>query len=194
MLWMEGDERHVAGSLRSALYQLRAAPCHVVETTRSRLCLATAVLVDWRAYCNLYRRVLTDPGAIDSGGIEAEWGGEFLPDWYEEWVFVERERFRQLRLHALEALSQRLAAAGNYWAAIEAGLAAVAAEPLRETAHRSLIQAHLREGNRSEAVAQFNRYRALLLKELGVEPSSSLRGMLSTDGQLQSASEMVNYG
>ncbi len=27
-----------------------------------------------------------------------------FPDWYEDWVLIEREHFRQLRLHALEAL------------------------------------------------------------------------------------------
>ena len=79
--------------------------------------------------------------------------GELLPHWYDDWVVIERERFRQLRLHALDALCESLAAAGRYAAAVEAGRASVAAEPLRESAHRLLIQAHLAEGNRARRPA-----------------------------------------
>jgi DNA-binding SARP family transcriptional activator len=47
----------------------------------------------------------------------------------------------------------------------------VAVEPLRESAHRALIGAHLAEGNRVEALRQLARLRHLLREELGVEPS-----------------------
>ena len=63
------------------------------------------------------------------------------------------------------------------WLAVEAGLAAVAAEPLRESAHRALIAAHLAEGNRSEAMRQFEFYRMLLGKELGLEPSAMMASL-----------------
>src|SRR6266571_3495035 len=51
---------------------------------------------------------------------------DLLPYWYEDWVLVERERFRQLRLHALEALCEQLTALGRFDHAVEAGIAAVA--------------------------------------------------------------------
>jgi DNA-binding SARP family transcriptional activator len=187
MLWVEGSEEHVAGCLRSALWRLRACQCPLVEATRTRLRLSPLVSVDWRVLSHEYRDFLINPGPVDPGVFTSSWmAGDLLPDWYDEWVLVERERFRQLRVHALESLSQRFATAGIYWAAIEAGLAAVAAEPLRESAYRSLIQAHLGEGNRAEAVRQFSRYRELLLNELGVEPSPSLAGMLNGDRELRS--------
>ena len=63
-----------------------------------------------------------------------------LPACYDDWVLVQRDRFRQLRLHALEALCERLTASGRYGEAIDAGLAAVCAEPLRESSHRVLIR------------------------------------------------------
>jgi DNA-binding SARP family transcriptional activator len=104
---------------------------------------------------------------------------DLLPDWYDDWVVLERERFRQLRLHALEALCRRLTEAGRFGAAVQAGLAAVAGEPLRESAHRILIQAHLAEGNPGEAVRQYHLYRRLLAGELAIEPSATIRGMVA---------------
>jgi DNA-binding SARP family transcriptional activator len=51
---------------------------------------------------------------------------------------------------------------------------------LRESAHRALIGAHLAEGNRVEAIRQFRLYEALVLDELGVEPSAAIRSMLES--------------
>ena len=64
--------------------------------------------------------------------------GELLPDWYDDWVLLEAENWRQLRLHALEVLAGLLTAAGRYGDAAAAALAAVRADPLRESAHAAL--------------------------------------------------------
>jgi len=91
---------------------------------------------------------------------------------------MERERYRQLRMHALEILCVRLSGAGRHGEAVEAGLAAVSGEPLRESAHRVLIGAHLAEGNRCEAIRQFDRYRGVLQRELGLEPSPEIAALI----------------
>ena len=106
--------------------------------------------------------------------------GELLPGWYDDWLLLERERVRQLRLHALEAVAGVLADEGAYALAVEAALAAVRADPLRESAHRVLIAVHLREGNRSEAVRSYWTCRDLLARELGVGPSARLDELVST--------------
>jgi DNA-binding SARP family transcriptional activator len=89
-----------------------------------------------------------------------------------------RLRTGQLRLHALEALAGRLAAAGRCGEAAGAACAAVRADPLRESARASLIQVHLAEGNQSEAVREFARYQALLHGDLGLEPTRRLRRLI----------------
>ena len=98
--------------------------------------------------------------------------------WYDDWVLSEAEDWRQLRLHALEALADRLTAMGRWGEAADAAGAAVRAEPLRESANAALIRVHLAEGNQSEAVRQFDRYRALLDAELGLEPTPRLRRLV----------------
>jgi DNA-binding SARP family transcriptional activator len=53
-------------------------------------------------------------------------------------------------------------------------MTAVGIEPLRESAQRVLIEAHLAEGNLVEARRAFMRYRDLVADELGVLPSREL--------------------
>ena len=48
---------------------------------------------------------------------------------------------------------------------------AIEIEPLRESAHRVLAEAHLAEGNRIEARRTYFAYRSLVQAELGIEPT-----------------------
>ncbi len=71
-------------------------------------------------------------------------------------------------------MAQSLLEDGQFHLAIEAALAVVAAEPLRESAHRVLIDAHVSMGNRFAALRQFDRCRALLAADLGLQPGDAL--------------------
>ena len=61
-------------------------------------------------------------------------------------------------------------------------LSAVDGEPLRESAHRTLMLAHLAEGNASEAIRQYGVYSTLLRKELGMDPSGQIRELARSLG------------
>src|SRR5262249_4011428 len=144
--------------------------------------LPPGIAVDVRKAYALAARVLDLSIASSELGPEPmSWFlNDLLPDWNDDWVVIERERFRQARLHVLETLCDRFSEAGLMMQAIEAGLAAVTADPFRESGHRALIRAHLREGNRSEALRQYRSYRKILDEELGIEPSVALSEMLET--------------
>lgn len=103
---------------------------------------------------------------------------DLLPDWYDDWAIIEAEDWLQLRLHALEALAGKLTAAGRFGDAIQAARAAIEADPLRESAHATLIRVHVAEGNQPEALDAFASYGALLLEELGLEPTPLLRALV----------------
>ena len=94
---------------------------------------------------------------------------------------LDRERHRQLRIHALESLSEMLTARGLYARAIDAAYAAWG-RALHESAHAALIAAHVAEGNRVEAVRQFNNYSVLLAGEAGMTPSPRLAQLLGDMG------------
>jgi SARP family transcriptional regulator, regulator of embCAB operon len=102
-----------------------------------------------------------------------------LPNWYDDWTIMEAEGWRQLRLHALEAIAGHLLARGRYSDAADAALLAMQAEPLRESAHGMIIRIHLAQGNQSDALAAYAHYRALLKAELGLEPTSQLSNLVA---------------
>jgi DNA-binding SARP family transcriptional activator len=179
MLWPDVSEQHAIGSLRSTLWRLGRSGHRLVEADAEHLKLARGVSVDLYEVSQRARRLLRGGKAEegDFGAMVPE--ADLLPDHYDEWVLLERERFRQLRMHALELLCDQLSSCGRHGEAVEAGLAAVSGEPLRESAHRALICAHLAEGNRCEAIRQYDRYTRLLLSELGLPPSPAIRDLVS---------------
>jgi DNA-binding SARP family transcriptional activator len=178
-LWLDcGDER-AGANLRSSLWRLHRHGHPLVRTVGTQLEVAPEVRVDLHEAITLARSVLAGEEratAVDLYQIPL-WG-DLLPDWYDDWVLIEREHFRQLRLHALEALAQRLTARAEFSAAVEAGLAAIAAEPLRESAHRTLIRTYAAEGNVGEALHQYRRYADLVSRELGVQPSAQMEELV----------------
>ncbi len=70
--------------------------------------------------------------------------------------------------------------ADRFGEAIEAGLAAMKSEPLRESAHRALVRAHLAEGNPNEALAQYRRFKELLHDELRLAPSPKMEALIAS--------------
>ena len=180
-LWIDASDERAGASLRSSLWRLNRSGHRLVDATSTRLGLAPGIDVDVRSSLALARRLLDGTAPAEELDLaEASLNGEVLPDWYDDWLVFERERFRQLSLHALEVLSDRLLAAGRLGGALGAALAAVRGEPLRESAHRALIRVHLAEGNRAEALRQRELCRRLLRGRLGAEPSPQLDELLRT--------------
>ena len=171
-LWAGDSDAKALASLRTALWRLpRPGGKAVFTDNDNELALADDVEVDWRWCAERARRIIAGGGAAEPALVEAL-RSDLLPSWYEEWLGTEQERFRQLRLHALEAASDRLLAEGLTFDALCAGLAAVACEPLRESAHRCVIAAHIAEGNTSEATRQCDAYLELLTTA-GLRPRAS---------------------
>jgi DNA-binding SARP family transcriptional activator len=171
-LWPFGDDERAAGNLRSALWRLRRAGIDVLTTDKCSLQLSPGVLVDLHVIEQWATRLIDGRATGPDLAVSASLADalDLLPGFYDDWVIMERERVRQRILHALEALSERLAAAGRFADAIEAAMLATSAEPLRESAQRALIKAHVAEGNLTEARRSYRAYRDLMHRELGVVP------------------------
>lgn len=180
-LWPDASEEHAHASLRSALSRLNETTRTVIRVTSQEVQLAAGVVVDLRDARLLAHRLMNPGFSIEKDLNDraiAVLSVDLLPDWYDDWAVAESEEWRQLRLHALDALAERLTAARQFGDAISAALAAVRAEPLRETAHAVLIRVYLAEGNRAEALAAYSNYREMLRSELGLDPTSHIHDLI----------------
>ena len=183
MLWLEAPESKASGCLRSAIWRVPSVDGFgLLSTTPSRIGLDPRVRVDlYEATAQAHQILHALPGELLTADLLEEarlFGEDVLLGWYDDWVVMERERFRQIRLHALDRLSEHLLVQRRYADALEISLNSVEAEPLRETSHRLVVRVHLAEGNLAEAVRHFRRYEVLLDRELGVGPSSAMRDLL----------------
>lgn len=176
-LWLDSPEERAAASLRSALWRLHSCGIQLVHSEGPQLSLDPGVVVDLReAEQSAHRALDRTNGDLEVDASELS--GDLLPDWYDDWVVYERERFHQLRLRALDALCGRLVDAGRLDGALEIGLAAVADDPLRESSHRGVVRVHLADGNIAEAIRQYRLCRRLLNEQLGVEPSERMKELV----------------
>ena len=174
-LWPDVPDDHAHGSLRSALWRLNKAAPGLIEVSGSALRLAAGVRVDVREFNDWAQQAIAPPGGADDVAVpDAALLGELLPGWYDDWVLLERERLRQLRMQALEAVAARLAFLGRHCEALEAAYAAVRAEPLRESAHRTVVRVHLAQGNLAEALRAYDFFRTMVEDELGVPPTEQM--------------------
>lgn len=140
------------------------------------MALAADVEVDLADAMGLVR-ALPDIPAADDPDVTLLCA-DILPGWTAPWIAVERERFRQLRLHALEERSLRLSFAGRYDEAVALARTAAQAAPSRESARRALIEAHLAQGDVAAAVAEYDDYQELLRSSVGGPVPSGLEALL----------------
>jgi DNA-binding SARP family transcriptional activator len=190
-LWPDGGDSRASGNLRSALWRLREAGVDVVDADKATLALRPGLEVDVDTLSEWAARITEGDvrySDVRIGQMNLE-ALDLLPGWYDDWVIFERERLRQRMLHALEALSRHLVETGRWGEAVEAAMTAVSVEPLRESAQRLLVEAHLAEGNLVEARRSFAHYCVLLRAELDVEPGSEFValayrcGLATTNGR-----------
>jgi DNA-binding SARP family transcriptional activator len=175
-IWPELDERHAHGALRSAIYRLHRVQPSLVVADDDGLELDHGVQVDVGDLQDAANGVLSEGRRDDNARCRlVRQTKELLPGWYDDWVIFERERLRQLRLQALETLAAHLLAEQRYPEAVQTALEAIAVEPLRETGQRLLVQIHLTSGNAVEAIRQYDNYRHLLQRDLGLPPSRAMR-------------------
>jgi DNA-binding SARP family transcriptional activator len=166
-LWPDQPDEAGRANLRRALWQL---PRQWVSAQGDELVLEAES--DFAMAQQVAARALRGaPLNLDEIGLLSN---DLLPGWHEEWVLPAQEAFRLLRVQALEAACRTMAASGDLALATQAGMAALAAEPLCESAAEALIEAHLAQRNRYQAVQCYRSLAQRLKVELGVAPDPAL--------------------
>lgn len=187
LMWPEVSTGRANANLRSVIWRLQRCCDNAVSASFSDVRLTPEVTVDLDDVSAMAAKLLDRSVDMDAEELKQALACNFqddiapgLYDW--EWLEVERDRHRQLRLHAMEALSEQLVKAGWYGAAVDSALGAVRADAFRESAQQLLVRAYLAEGNRLEARRRYDAYRNLLRKELDMEPSEQFLQLLNGTG------------
>ena len=188
-LWPVASESHASASLRSALWRVNKILPGVVRAEHSTLSLGHTTDVDVVRLRARINAALTGEFVDETELLSEELNGDLLPGWDEDWILLEREHLRLLRIRAVEATSDHLRREGRLGAALLAAYLVIREEPLRESAHRLAVQIHIEDGNLVDAVRQVQHYSETLRRELGARPSAGLLTMLS-DAGLRSARDV----
>jgi DNA-binding SARP family transcriptional activator len=164
-LWGADRPADPDANLNVLVNRARKALCGAIETTDRGYRLPAAVIVD----ADLFE----DSVAAGDGEVALSlWHGEPLPqDAYEEWAQPVRHRLERRHQDALELAAAAALAAGSSRRAADLAAEAVEHAPLREAAHLLLVRALAAGGDQAAALAAYERLRALLTEELGIDPS-----------------------
>jgi SARP family transcriptional regulator, regulator of embCAB operon len=175
LLWTDSPEARAMESLRTSIYLTSSQVPGLLANDGQVLSLSERVTVDLHNVVNKVKRLgELGPELSDDTCLACLHCGDLLPGWYDDWVFLEQQRLRNIRLRAFLMLARRWIDEGDAQKAVEAAESALELEPLHESAVELLIKAELKAGNRARALRTFQAFRTNLALELGIEPSEHL--------------------
>lgn len=96
--------------------------------------------------------------------------GGLLEGFFDDWILHERERLRHLYIQGLIRMMRQQAQQAHYEDALSCGRSVLDLDPLRESVHRDMMRLHALNGQRSEALGQYEQLALLLQEQLDVEP------------------------
>ena len=91
---------------------------------------------------------------------------------FDEWQFVQRERFHLQMMELLDDLTQFHERCGQHSQAEHYARRQIELDPLHENAYRQLMRLLDRQCQRTAALAQFEQCQKMLANDLGVEPDA----------------------
>ncbi len=182
LLWGEMAEADARNNLRQALSNLRklVGPHLVITRTTAAFPGDAPYFLDVEQFERHLggSETAQDPAAPLQAAVSL-YRGDFLAGFYlhdapafEEWMLIQRERYRSLALYALHSLTEHRLRYREYGRAIDSATRLLALDSWREEAHRQLMLALARSGQRTAALSQYEACRCILDETLGLAPSA----------------------
>jgi pimeloyl-ACP methyl ester carboxylesterase/DNA-binding SARP family transcriptional activator len=172
-------EEHARHNLRQTLLALRQTlamePAPLASEGEMVALDPAAVVVDVPAFERALKRgtpdALRESAALYHGDLLEGFSINEGP--FDSWVAGERQRLRELALAGLDRLMSADIAAGALEPAVQTALRLLTLDPLRESAHRRLMELYARQGRRTDALRQYQVCVDTLRRELGVQPEEA---------------------
>ncbi|MEZ4869376.1 MAG: BTAD domain-containing putative transcriptional regulator [Caldilineaceae bacterium] len=175
LFWPERTQKQARANLRLALHRLRHLLAPYLVTTPQSMALAAAAPVQidsLRFAAHLAADQLVEATEL--------YQGDFLDGFYldgspafEQWTLLERERLRTLAIGAYQQRIGQLTAQNAHGGAVAVAQQLLRLDPLHEPTHRQLMRLFAQAGQRTAALAQYERCCQLLQRELAVTPDES---------------------
>jgi DNA-binding SARP family transcriptional activator len=176
LLWPESSEATARNNLAQALRRLKQAAgaelvrgADVLELQGLEVDVAALEVAH---FAGRHAEVLGYTGRLLEGADYDD-----CPD-FDDWLLIKRERLDDMRRDSLVVLADELEQAGQYREALSYAERLLESDALSETAHRRLMRLWYLLGDRSAAIAAFERCRAVLQREMGVAPLPETQELL----------------
>jgi DNA-binding SARP family transcriptional activator len=182
LLWEGRFGDNARANLRQALLTLRRMlpRCtEVISAERDDIrILPNTVITDVQEF----EWLLESPDLAGMARAAALYRGELLDGIsstscaFEAWLSAERQR---LRTQAMRAIAGLLDVGGREHVeiAMTFSLRVLAADPLQEEVHRTLMRCYAQQGRRADALRQYDFCRTVLRKQVGATPESETESL-----------------
>ncbi|MCP4308633.1 MAG: hypothetical protein GY788_27920 [bacterium] len=189
LLWPGKPARQSRSALNTTVWRINAASKRSGIDSIASLSVATDAAIrltvskDVRIDCIALPAVVTESEAHvrERGDVQTDlwerlqkalegYRGPFMDGHDSDWILRERERFYSFYIRGMVLTVRVLARNGRYEEALECARGILKWDDLRETVQRETMWLYVMNGQRCEAIAQYERFRGRLLDEIGVEP------------------------
>lgn len=180
MWWGDVSDVQARASLRNGLAILRKqlSP-HFLVADRNMVQLNSAypLWVDTLVF-EAHATQFLNASSSDEGTTALDlYSGDFLIDFYDDWVLAERERLYRLYAEVLLRLTQEMRARSEYQRALTYAQQLLASDATNERAHQHLMFCYMALGDRNAALRQYEVCLRALREQLAVEPSSTTNSL-----------------
>ncbi len=178
MLWPDEAESTARGNLRRHLHDLRRALPTAPDTLP--WIVNDGGFVQWNPAAPWWLDVDAFEMLSDQGNLAdatALYAGDLLPTLYEDWIFFERERLRNLFFGNMQTLIQEERHRHNFAQAIAYAKQILHHDSMREDVVRELMTLRHENGDRTGALLEYQRFERRLREELDVPPMIETRAL-----------------
>ncbi|MGH2581380.1 MAG: BTAD domain-containing putative transcriptional regulator, partial [Anaerolineales bacterium] len=182
--WPDFSPGKVSSNFHSTLWRLRQAlgfrDAIVFEEEQYKFHPSITVWYDVAEFQNYVRQARSEKlsRAARSELLQQAitlYQGPYLPDVYMDWADQYRDELRNTYLEALASLASIEAKNKRFGESRKLYEKIVSVDPYRDAIHLELMKCLTLMGSPSAALAHYKRYKALLRKELNVEPLPELQ-------------------
>ena len=179
--WPEMDEARARRALTQALWRIRNVIPEILESDSQHIQVSksTDLWIDIETFEKLSKESIDGKNTNSQTLQQAVklYRGDLLEGLYDDWVFVARERLRELYLRVLEKLVDIEKSNGKFSQALDFALKLTQADPYREAAHREVMRLYFALDRPEAALAQFETCCKILEEEFGLEVDQQTRAL-----------------